>query len=102
MRRVLPMILAMLLIATGCGAGTPTASPPASGDPAASIKAFQQMAGLPDLPAQFAGMTSMANSPSGSLQVGLYKDSAGRKFSLDTASGLILEVDARDLGKSAN
>lgn len=100
MRRSLPLILALLLAAAGCRTTTP--APPSPADPAASIKTFQQTAGLPDLPVQFSGMTPMANSPSGNLQVGLYKDSDGRAFSVDTASGLIVEFDARDVPKGSH
>lgn len=50
---------------------------------------------LPELPLEFIGMTIMANSPSGNLEVALYQDTDGRKYLVDPETNNVIEIDAR-------
>ena len=53
--------------------------------------------GLPNLPLELKGTDTMINSPSGDLQVAIYTDSEGRKFSVEPTSSTVVEMDARGL-----
>ena len=87
------IISAVLLVAIGCAAQPGPAS--STSTPEDAIRTLRELAGLPDLPVQFVGMVTMANSPDGNLQVGSYKDSQGRLYSVDLATNQVVEVDGR-------
>jgi len=50
---------------------------------------------LPELPLEFVETTRMLNSPSGDLQVEVYQDSEGRKYSINPEINQVVEIDAR-------
>ena len=70
----------------------PTVSP--------QINAIQQIRSdleLPELPLSFVEKTGMINSPSGGLDVMVYQDSEGRKYSVNPETNQVVEIDARIL-----
>ena len=70
----------------------PTVSP--------QINAIQQIRSdleLPELPLSFVEKTGMINSPSGGLDVVVYQDSEGRKYSVNPETNQVVEMDARIL-----
>jgi hypothetical protein len=52
---------------------------------------------LPKTPLEFVELTYDANSPSGNLQVAVYQDTQGRKYSVDPLTDQVVEMDARAL-----
>jgi hypothetical protein len=50
---------------------------------------------LPELPLDFIKKTRMINSPSGGLEVVVYQDSDGRKYSVNPETNQVVEIDAR-------
>ncbi len=52
---------------------------------------------MPELPLEFVEMTTMLNSPDGSLPVALYQDSQGRRFLVEPLTAKVVEIDARAL-----
>jgi hypothetical protein len=52
---------------------------------------------LPELPLKFVEKTEMLNSPSGGLEVAIFQDSDGRKYSVDPETNQVVEIDARAL-----
>jgi hypothetical protein len=52
---------------------------------------------LPELPLDFVEKTGMINSPSGSVDVVIYQDSDGRKYSVNAETNQVVEIDARIL-----
>ena len=93
MKNITWIVLSILLLDIGCT--TPHTPSPTPHSPEEAIQTLRELAGLPGLPVQFVGMTSMANSPDGNLQVGSYKDSQGRLYSVDLAINQVVEVDGR-------
>lgn len=83
-----------LLTGAAClvSAPAPTPNPHSPED---AINSLRELTGLPDLPIQFVGMVTMANSPGGDLQVASYKDSDGRLYSVDVKTDQVIEVDGR-------
>jgi hypothetical protein len=49
------------------------------------------------LPLAFIEKTGMINSPDGSLEVDVYQDSAGRRYSVSAETNQVVEIDARIL-----
>jgi hypothetical protein len=62
-----------------------------------AINNIRSVANMPELPLEFVEMTSMINSPDGSLPVALYQDSQGRKFMVEPLTSKVVEIDARAL-----
>jgi len=52
---------------------------------------------LPELPLEFVEMTGMINSPNGNLEVALYQDTDGRKYSVNPKTNQVIEIDARSI-----
>jgi hypothetical protein len=85
------MIVAALAMA-GCS--------PAQNANAPQIKAINTLRvqlDLPRIPLQFVELGFDGNSPSGNLQVAVYKDTEGRKYFVDPLSNQVVEMDARAL-----
>jgi len=86
-------VLAALILA-GCSSGKDT-------DPTRqqvrAINTLRTALELPKSPLEFVEMTNDPNSPGGSLQVAVYQDTDGRKFSVDPLSLQVVEMDARAL-----
>jgi hypothetical protein len=85
------VIFASLVLA-GCGLEQPPANPQIGG-----INTLRTQLELPKLPLEYVETTFDSNSPSGSLQVEVYQDSAGRKFFVDPITNQVVEMDARAL-----
>jgi len=49
------------------------------------------------MPLEFIEKTGMINSPSGDLEVAIYQDSDGRKYSVSPETNQVVEIDARTL-----
>ena len=62
-----------------------------------AIDAIRAALELPASPLEFIENTFMANSPTGGLQVAVYQDADGRKYSVDPGSNRVVEIDARQL-----
>jgi len=77
---------------TGC---SPTHAPTNLQEDA--IEAIRAKLDLPNSPLTFVGMTGMINSPDGNLEVALYQDSQGRKYSVEPKTNQVVEIDARSL-----
>jgi len=83
---------------TACATKGTATTPFATDDPQiVAIKNIRAVMGLPNLPLESRGMDTMINSPSGGLSVAIYVDSAGRKFSVEPQTNIVVEMDARDL-----
>ena len=52
---------------------------------------------LPELPLDFIEKTGMTNSPNGGLEVVIYQDTDGRKYSVNPETNQVVEIDARIL-----
>ena len=64
------------------------------------IEAINRLRSALDLPIaslEFVEMTFDPNSPNGNLEVALYQDTDGRKYSVDPISNQVVEMDARAL-----
>jgi hypothetical protein len=86
---VIPVILFSVL--TNCSAQqTPN-------NPIDVINAIRNILELPELPLEFVETTRMLNSPSGDLQVEVYQDSEGRKYSIYPEINQVVEIDARSI-----
>jgi len=85
------------LFLEGCTARPIITSQPADNPQVTAIKNFRAALGLPDLPLELKGADTMINSPGGDLDVLLFTDSAGRKYSVEPHSNTVVEMDARDL-----
>ena len=87
------LALAMLLAApalAGCAPAQVSANPQLD-----AIHAIRKQLELPDLALTFVEKTGMINSPAGNLEVAVYQDSAGRKYSVDPVNNQVVEIDAR-------
>jgi hypothetical protein len=80
------------LVLSGCGLEQPPANPQIG-----AINILRAQLELPKLPLEFVETTFDSNSPSGSLQVEVYQDTAGRKYFVDPISNHVVEMDARAL-----
>jgi hypothetical protein len=66
------------------------------------INAIRNILELPELPLEFLETTRMINSPSGDLQVEVYQDSEGRKYSIYPEINQVVEIDARSIFLSSS
>ena len=80
------------LVVAGC-ASEQAATNPQMG----AINTLRNQLGVPKLPLEYVETTFYANAPTSSLQVEVYQDTAGRKFSVDPISYQVVEMDARAL-----
>ena len=62
-----------------------------------AINAIRTKLDLPGLPLKYAGITNMANSPSGGLKVAQFQDTQGRNYFVDPGTDQVVELDARSL-----
>jgi hypothetical protein len=65
--------------------------------PTDAINAIRNVLELPESPLEFVETTRMLNSPSGDLQVAIYQDSDGRKYSVNPETNQVVEIDARTI-----
>ena len=79
------------LVLSGCGLEQPPANPQIG-----AIITLRAQLELPKLPLEFVEMTTDANSPT-AMQVAVYQDTEGRKFSVDPVTYQVVEMDARAL-----
>ncbi|MGZ6346038.1 MAG: hypothetical protein ACXWNC_00505 [Anaerolineales bacterium] len=61
-----------------------------------AINTLRTQLEVPKLPLEFVEMTSDANSPT-AMQVAVYLDTAGRKFTVNPITNMVVEMDARAL-----
>jgi hypothetical protein len=61
-----------------------------------AINTLRTQLELPKLPLEFVEMTTDMNSPI-PLQVAVYQDTAGRKFTINPITNMVVEMDARAL-----
>jgi hypothetical protein len=86
-----------LLLGLGVGALVGCASEQAGTNPQTeAINEIRMKLRLPDLPLTLVETTEMVNSPDGNLQVALYQDSEGRKYSVEPKCLQVVEIDARE------
>lgn len=76
---------------------TTTKISPAVSQQISAIEKIRADLELPELPLTFIEKTGMINSPSGGLEVVVYQDSDGRKYSVNPDSNQVIEIDARIL-----
>jgi hypothetical protein len=84
-------IVAVLILA-GCSSGQDPTSRQVR-----AINTLRSRLDLPNSPLEFVELTFDPNSPSGNLQVAVFKDSDGRKYSVDPITDQVVEMDARAL-----
>jgi len=60
-----------------------------------AINDIRESLKLPKSPLEFVEITADGNSPSGDLQVAIYQDSEGRKYSVSQETNQVVEIDAR-------
>jgi hypothetical protein len=84
-------IVAVLILA-GCSSGKDPTSRQVR-----AINTLRSRLDLPNSPLEFVELTFDPNSPSGNLQVAVFKDSDGRKYSVDPITDQVVEMDARAL-----
>jgi len=87
------LAMAIILVplgVAGCSSTRATTDPRIS-----AIDQIRKLLELPGQPLVFVEMTGMINSPSGNLEVALYQDSDGRKYSVDAGTNQVVEIDAR-------
>lgn len=84
--------LVVTILLVGCASVWPAASPQVQ-----AIGEFRAALTLPQLPLRLVETGEMENRRGGRLEVAIYEDSAGRKFSVDTATNRVVEMDARAL-----
>ena len=89
-------VVSALLVA-GCTLTRPTPDHATANPPSRAIDEIRVPLGLPELPLEFVEITGMANSPDGDLQVALYKDVEGRKYSVEPQTNQVVEIDARSV-----
>jgi hypothetical protein len=68
-----------------------------SNQPSDAINTIRFALELPELPLEFVETTRMLNSPSGDLQVEVYQDSEGRKYSIYPVINQVVEIDASSI-----
>lgn len=90
--RIFLFLLVMIPAASGCSQDQETANLQVE-----AIDAIRIRLELPALPLVLIGMTSMANSPSGNLEVACYQDTGGRKYYIEPISNQVVEIDARSV-----
>ena len=76
---------------------TATIIPPTISPQVSAIEKIRSDLELPELPLDFIEKTGMINSPSGKLEVVVYQDSDGRKYSVNPETNQVVEIDARIL-----
>jgi hypothetical protein len=89
-KAVITIILFFVL--TNCSSAQQTPEQPVD-----VINAIRNILELPELPLEFVETTRMLNSPSGDLQVEVYQDSEGRKYSIYPEINQVVEIDARSI-----
>jgi len=62
-----------------------------------AINTIRTKLDLPELPLEFIGTSIMANSPNMNLEVALYEDTDGRKYSVNPRTNIVIEIDARSI-----
>ena len=82
-------LLAALVLAS-CSSGRDPASRQVQ-----AINILRSQLDLPRTPLEFVELSYDPNSPSGNLQVAVYRDADGRKFSVDPLTDQVVEMDAR-------
>jgi hypothetical protein len=82
----------LIFILTNCYSAQQTPNQPID-----VINAIRNILELPELPLEFVETTRMLNSPSGDLQVEVYRDSEGRKYSIYPEINQVVEIDARSI-----
>lgn len=87
--------LVSALLVAGCALTGRTPEAATANSPTRAIDEIRVNLGLPELPLEFIEITGMVNSPDGDLQVALYTDIEGRKYSLDPRTNQVVEIDAR-------
>ena len=91
---IIPAITALCMVFAL--AGCSSRSDPA-GQQMGAIKTIRAKLKLPALPLKYAGITDMANSPTGGLKVAQYQDTQGRNYFVDPATNQVVEIDARSM-----
>jgi len=76
---------------------TSTPIPPTVSSEISMIEKIRTDLELPELPLDFIEKTGMTNSPNGGLEVVIYQDSDGRKYSVNPETNQVVEIDARIL-----
>jgi hypothetical protein len=76
---------------------TATIIPPTISPQVSAIEKIRTDLELPELPLAFVEKTGMINSPGGGLEVVIYQDSDGRKYSVNPETNQVVEIDARIL-----
>lgn len=84
-------VLFASLILTGCGAEQASANPQIG-----AINTLRTQLQLPKTSLEFVEMTTDPNSPA-PIQVAVYQDVDGRRFSVDPITNQVIEMDARAL-----
>jgi hypothetical protein len=86
------IVTILFFVLTNCSSAQQTPEQPVD------VKsAIRNILELPELPLEFVETTRMLNSPSGDLQVEVYQDSEGRKYSIYPEINQVLEIDARSI-----
>ena len=83
------------LLVAGCALTGRTPEAATANPPTRAIDEIRVNLGLPELPLEFIEITGMLNSPDVDLQVALYTDVEGRRYSLDPRANQVVEIDAR-------
>jgi hypothetical protein len=76
---------------------TATLIPPTISPQVSAIENIRTKLELPELALDYIEKTGMINSPSGGLEVVVYQDSDGRKYSVNPETNQVVEIDARTL-----
>ena len=93
--RPIPLILSLLVAILFLSACAPRGTIDAGHLEA--INKIRQVLELPVLPLNYVETGVNSNSPGGNLQVAIYADSQGRKYSVDPQTNRVVEMDARAL-----
>jgi hypothetical protein len=96
---VLPTLMSSTVPSTFTPEPISTASiiPPTNSPQVGAIEKIRADLELPELPLDFIEKTRMINSPSGELEVVVYQDGDGRKYSVNPETNQVVEIDARIL-----
>jgi hypothetical protein len=86
------LLISAIPFLTGCSSGQETVSPQIK-----SINTLRSALDLPIVSLEYVGTAYDGNYPGGNLQVAVYQDTDGRKYSVDPVSNRVVEMDARAL-----
>src|SRR5512147_484727 len=89
--RVLIIALCISILA----ACSPAPATTSTSQPTDTLDQIRKSLELPETPLEFMENTTMANSPSGRLEVANYRDSEGRIYSVSPKTKQVVEIDAR-------